>query len=539
MRVITINDVYKLDNYPRVASAVKLARSASSTQNCVVTSHLNGDYFSPCILSALDGGKAMMQGINHALIDYLCIGNHEFDLGAKQLRRNLKAFNGKTINSNVEEEAMRDLPRYDVINIGSRKAVIAGVCTDNKSIYTPPMPAVKPVTESLVSAWMEAQNGTGKGASLFLPMTHQFVAEDKMTAEEIALRHSDIAACMPVILGGHEHSIIVENAGKSKIVKMGEDATHIGIVDIWWTASGELKSSLKQMEATAFSEEPKAEAFARKHQEHLQGIMSKPLFSLDEPMSSKQVRSGESTIASKLLGLVRQGLADEGVEVVLLNAGNIRGKKDYEAGNFLIGDLYSEHPWDNEMAIVSLPGLVLRDCIRASRSGAREMPCFLHADPSTKVSKEHELLEINGEPVEDERLYTVAILVHLLNGMDSIEPLVRHVDGGKGLQVPDEETCRPTKVVILKFCMMDSWRRLLGITSWASHANILNDDEIERKAQQAFEALDSNRNGTVDREECMAFLKSKDVPLVEMMFSSIDMDQDGLVSFEEIKHICF
>jgi hypothetical protein len=74
LRIITINDVYKLDNYPRVATAVESARSSMADLDCVVSSHLNGDFLSPCTLTALDGGKVMSEAVNHACIDFVCLG---------------------------------------------------------------------------------------------------------------------------------------------------------------------------------------------------------------------------------------------------------------------------------------------------------------------------------------------------------------------------------------------------------------------------------------------------------------------------------
>ena len=104
LRMIMINDVYILDNYPKVAAAVVSARKLSESQNCVVTSHLNGDFLSPCIHTALDGGTTMMQALNYAQLDYACLGNHEFDMNKKQLQVRLPIFKGQ-FPRHVQQEA--------------------------------------------------------------------------------------------------------------------------------------------------------------------------------------------------------------------------------------------------------------------------------------------------------------------------------------------------------------------------------------------------------------------------------------------------
>ena len=75
----------------------------------------------PCTLTALDGGKAMTEALNQAGIEYVCIGNHEFDFGFDFFASRMKAFKGKAINSNVENAELASLPRYDILAVGDRK----------------------------------------------------------------------------------------------------------------------------------------------------------------------------------------------------------------------------------------------------------------------------------------------------------------------------------------------------------------------------------------------------------------------------------
>ena len=70
--MLSINDVYILDNYASFAAAVQMHRKLGATLGCVVTSHMNGDFLSPCMHTALDGGTTMMQGLNYAKLDYVC-----------------------------------------------------------------------------------------------------------------------------------------------------------------------------------------------------------------------------------------------------------------------------------------------------------------------------------------------------------------------------------------------------------------------------------------------------------------------------------
>lgn len=530
LRIITVNDVYTLDNYPRVAAAVDTARAATAELDCLVMSCMNGDFLSPCTMTALDGGQAMAKGLGMAKIDYVCLGNHEFDVGYDKLKDQLQYVTGKVVNSNVEVAQLAHLPRYEIVKVGARTVIVGGFCISDKSIYTFPIPTITPTVDACHTVWNDAKEAIGSMPDLFLPMTHQFIADDKATANALA-DHPDLGSRTPCILGGHEHEPFIEKAGKSLIVKVGQDASLIGIVDIWWTEDGNVQCKCNTLKATMFAQESKALAFVQSQNELLNSMMSEEIIQLDNPMSTKDVRFASSALASVLLSYVKRGLTLAGVEIVLLNAANIRGRADYDAGPFTMGDLYKENPWENEMAIVNIPGNVLVESIRFSRAGEGAKARFLHADSDVEISVEtHELIKIDGKVVVPDRLYKVAIIVHLLTGMDSIKPLTDYVAESK-LKIPHVECCKPSKQVVMTVCMRDQWRKFLGYdaTKPETHERI-SPDELNVRTHQVLKTLDENADGRVSKEECVKFLKSRGSYLVAPMIAALDADGDGRIS---------
>jgi UMP-CMP kinase len=195
LRILPINDVYTLENYPHFASAVVAARKAAADLDCKVISTLNGDFLSPCVLTALDGGRAMVQGLNLAEADYVGLGNHELDLGYEGLNARLSETKPTVINSNlvsVQDKAISNdvAPNFATIQIGERWAVMGGFVTDDMSIYAPFLkPKILPVDECLNVAWnsgmtsLRASKQIGSTAlpDLFIPMTHQLTPQDRTT----------------------------------------------------------------------------------------------------------------------------------------------------------------------------------------------------------------------------------------------------------------------------------------------------------------------------------------------------------------------
>ncbi|CAK0845347.1 unnamed protein product, partial [Prorocentrum cordatum] len=78
LRIIAVNDVYLLDNLPRLSTLVAQEANGMPRQNVVTT--LAGDFLAPSLLSSLDFGSGMVTCLNRVPVDYVCFGNHEQDL---------------------------------------------------------------------------------------------------------------------------------------------------------------------------------------------------------------------------------------------------------------------------------------------------------------------------------------------------------------------------------------------------------------------------------------------------------------------------
>lgn len=100
------------------------------------------------------------------------------------------------------------------------------------------------------------------------------------------------------------------------------------------------------------------------------------------------------------------------VDLCLLQGGCIRGRGEYAAGPFTYGDLMAELPFDTEIATIHLPGQVIAESVKRSRSNpCEEHPTYLHFDEDTAFEDPPSLkcIAINGQPFDPNKLYRVAI----------------------------------------------------------------------------------------------------------------------------------
>lgn len=538
LRIVSINDVYDINNYPYVETVIKCLKQTA--EDAVVVSCLNGDFISPCLLTSLDGGKSILDVLGVVNIDYICFGNHEFDVNLEVLKERFKTYQGKCLNSNISNLPIVDssgnhLLKYDIIQVGEHKVTFSGFCTNNTDIFRPGIDlTIQPIFEALQETWAECKNE----ATILIPLTHQTIAEDRELATQIEASE-ELRCKVPVILGGHEHEIYIEEISQSLIVKAGSDAKNVVVVDVWWSVDGNLESAVHLLPATHFDADPNAQMFVEKTQKLLGSLMDVEIFQVKQAMSSHRTRFEPSIVASTLCSYIKNSLED--VDIVMLQGGCVRRNHYYQGGtSFTYGDLLEELPFDTEIATLQVPGQILQDAIYSTRSTPdREAPNFLHADfdviiedyPSLKI------VSINHAAFDPEKIYNLGIYQFLLTGLNEIKPLLDYVNSYGS--VPSLEECLPAKNLILEVCMKNAWRSLVNFQEWDSDGDgNISKMELEQAVNKAFKFLDTNQDGYISPQELQAALAEKtanaDCGLINMMFSTLDTNNDGMVSMEEL-----
>eukprot|EP00439_Symbiodinium_sp_Y106_P055035 s1951_g7.t1 len=232
-----------------------------------------------------------------------------------------------------------------------------------------------------------------------------------------------------------------------------------------------------------------------------------------------------------------KGLQQHGAEVAVMNGGDVRGRADYEAGPFTLGDLYKELAFAEAIAVVPMKGSVLQEAIKFSRTGTEQKPAFLHLDQDCSTDAENNILTINSQPFDPDRKYKVGIQRVLLLGMNSITPLVEF---GTAVGVPDEECCALAKPAIIEVCMKDLWRKLLGFSSWDQNKDgNVEPHELKAGLMKAFKEMDMDQSGLADSAEVESFLRTR-LPgnasgsLAHQLLLAADKDGNGKVQIEEL-----
>jgi 2',3'-cyclic-nucleotide 2'-phosphodiesterase (5'-nucleotidase family) len=502
LRVVSINDVYLLDNLPRLKSLVDRHVRAGGADAYVVV--LAGDFVAPSLLSSIDSGRGMVDCLNAVGVTHVVLGNHEDDIPPEELRQRLSELTATCLGTNVRGSL--GLPTHVIVDVAGRKVGLVGVVMDDPSFYRgKPFGGVE-LLPANAAALAETALLFRAGVASVIPITHQSIGDDR------ALAAAQTAPPFPLVVGGHEHIRTLERVGETWIVKADSEAASAVISDIVWPDGDGLPKVSTRVESVAeYPEDAEVRARVDKHMSAVRELGAATLYwvSPGTTLSSRGSRSRQTTMGTLICSRIRDCL---GAEAALFNGGGIRGERDYPV-RFTYGDVEAEVPFDNEVVVVGLPGRVIAAAIAASRHAAPlESGAFLQVDDNIVVDASNAVVAIAGARFDPERHYQVALIRELLLGLDGVEPLVSWAKENERLVPPDGAGRQPKFVLVQSFAI-GIWRDLGG-----------------------FDAIDADGDDRVTQAEIAAAVARRhpsQVPsavLADLVLRAVDADADRIVS---------
>ncbi|KAI8617574.1 Metallo-dependent phosphatase-like protein [Chytriomyces sp. MP71] len=514
-----MNDVYQLEFLPRLATAITAERASAPDATFLVT--LPGDFISPSLLSSLDKGFGMINMLNKIGVDYVCLGNHEDDVDFATLQNRINQSNFTWINTNIPDLPLKDkemTPLYSVVNVGSKRVVLLGLCTEEEHLYKPGHfggAKILPLNETALKFSLDLQ---ADGHDFMIALTHQEIDRDRELAE---------SQVFPLILGGHEHTPFLEEHGKTHVVKTGMDATKFAVVDIKWTSDPAPPLIQVEMKDTSsFAPNPSAYQLQLKHRKVVDRLKQSVLCHIPDHLilSSEHIRRLPCTMGTFLTTILRNAT---NADCCIVNAGSIRGNKSYRGAKaFTYLDLQTEMPFANEIITLELPGHVIADMVKFSRAPALQNPpvekggYLLVCDQVTWDSASNQVLDIAGKPLGKDRMYKVTTCQLLTTGLDDIKPLLEYL-GFKGKQDASKhvDLIGAKEIIVAHFAEAIWFDFLVG---------------------ERFEDLDRHHEGFVTKEELLAEMTEHfegDNSLSQAVFENVsavaDVDGTGKITRDE------
>eukprot|EP00980_Cylindrotheca_fusiformis_P008587 scaffold1823_cov108-Cylindrotheca_fusiformis.AAC.8 len=503
LRIIQINDVYELDNFPNFKTLVDEKKKCGAGKTLVI---LSGDFVAPSLLSGLDKGRGMIDTMNKCEITHVCFGNHECDIPMDALASRIQESKFKWVNTNMRDIDdilhVKTFP-HDVIDIKSKdkkvkkRIGLLGLLTEDPSVYRPGAfggATIEPVLECTQKYMNEIMDPLK--LDLVVPLTHQRMEPDREFSKKFK---GDI---FPIVVGAHDHEPYDETIEGSRIIKTGMDGHKTAIIDIKWKSPNdkEPEVAIDIVTTQSYSPDRNILKVVQGHKRILNELEAAKLFKIsnwlkggDKVFSTKNNRLGPSTGSMALCSMFRMGMR---ADCCVCNSGAIRAGKVYPEEHewFTWSDLKAEVPFPTELTAVQIPGRVIEETIRYSRRLAVQDPpqssggYLQHCDRIEMDEISCDIQKIAGKPYDPDQMYLLALPIGALKGIDNHVPLLEWVssNGGKGCCSYGDEG-KPAKIVMVEMFSAMMWLDMGSFKQVDENGDgILTRDEVRKRATKVF-----------------------------------------------------
>jgi 5'-nucleotidase len=421
---LQLNDVYSLVPIDGLGG---LARVATLKQQLAAAGHrplliLAGDFLSPSVASSVFKGEQMIAALNAAGLDLATLGNHEFDFGDDLLIQRMREARFEWVVSNVVDTTtgrpIGGAAPYLVKTFGPLKVGFLGLCLDTDEI-TPDKMKHTLIIDPIAAAGQYLPALKRDGADIIVAITHLAFATDRALVE----RYPEI----DVIIGGHEHFLITAIENRTLISKAGSDARTVARIDVNKQPTGTVERFYELLPMTsAIPDDPRTaeviKSFENRLSSELEAVVATTRVPLDAVAS--HVRTSETNLGNIVADAIR---AEAGAELAIVNSGSIRGNRVFPTGPLTRRTLIEIQPFDNVVVKVAMPGRVV---LRALNNGVDRLPAAagmfpqvsglkFTVDTNAPAGNRIRDVQVNGQPLQPDRTYTVAIPDFVLLGGDS------------------------------------------------------------------------------------------------------------------------
>ncbi|KAL6074461.1 Snake venom 5'-nucleotidase, variant 2 [Balamuthia mandrillaris] len=424
--LLHFNDVYDVEpaakepvgGATRFATALKTLRQQASSPPLVLFS---GDVFNPSLLSAITKGKHMVNVMNELHIQASVYGNHEFDFGVEQLRKNVSQCNFPWLMSNLIDTAT-GLPfagghRHLVLPWNGLKVGLIGLVEQEWLVTLAYLPESVEYRDFVTEGQALVEELKDKeGCDLVIALTHMRAPNDNRLAKGVPR--------LDLILSGHDHFYEVwqEPTHNTTIVKSGTEFRYISQVELFLDSNSpnhKPRVITKKIEVTKeFEEDENMKQILSCFQEMMNTKLNKVIGRTSVMLDARNafVRTGETNLGSMICDIMRTTM---GADVALLNSGTIRSDSSYGPGDIKLKDLMTILPFADTIVIIEVTGQQLWD---AFENGVSKWPLQEGEAPFHEVKSIIILQECSSESTgkrvvrsrrEEEKEESIAFIMSL------------------------------------------------------------------------------------------------------------------------------
>ena len=394
-----------------------------------------GDAVQGTLFFTLYGGEVEMKAMNNLGYDIAILGNHDFDNGMETMARNVAMSDADWLATNYEfaDTAVRSLFKpFKIYEYGDRKVGFIALNLDPEGMIAEGNADGVKYLDAVEAAnaaawWLKHQ----EGADVVVAVSHLGYENVPAPSDQDVIRNT---RNIDVVLGGHSHTLLSPGSGREWITNADGDS----VLVTQNAKSGEYITEVTidldsvGLKLPAYRQVRLGNGYDRQTDEQLAAVIAPYRKGVDDLMGKVIGKTARELPNDKpgLLNFVSDFVAAKGgkllgrpVDLALMNVGSLR--RGLPKGDVTQGMIISMQPFTNKILVMKLSGKDLKEAmdVYAARGGDGVSEAVdVTYDPSTgKVVS----LTVDGKPVDDEKIYTVATIDYLAGGGDYMVPLKR------------------------------------------------------------------------------------------------------------------
>lgn len=440
------------------ASAVgimKRAEELAKTQGDAFLKIDAGDIFQGTLVGTLSKGKVMVEYMNRVGYDAVVPGNHDFDLGADNLRELIAASDFPWVSCNiVNKETGRlwePLQRYVVKKVNSVRIGFTGVTTvgtEHMSFpeniaglhFMPEIPALQATVDTLRKKekvdLVVVMVHTGLPYDVregYRELLQTSVADVQQRGYANAMEIAHFVSGIDVLLGGHlhrgyreawedpvNHTICIQNYGNGGNLgwlKVKIDPRVRAIVGYDYPAD---ENSLLLLQEDQFWPDSSVTAYIQSQQKIYEKGFKDVIGSTQTALTRAGV--GESPMYNLVTDAMRQHLK---ADFSFTNYGGIRA--DLKVGPITREDVFKVLPFGNQLVEFRAEGRFLKkiieEKIRGNRRGMAISGAKIVFSKNLPDGQRVVSFLINGQPLQPDKIYRVVTSDYLMEGNSGLSIL--------------------------------------------------------------------------------------------------------------------
>ena len=379
-----------------------------------------GDTFHGMPMITISKGENLVPLLNEAGLDAMTAGNHDFNYGSEQLERLAKQLKFPLLDANVVRRKNGKLlfKPYKIFNVNGIKVGVFGLSTPETAYKTNPKNVTTVEFLNPVNVSKEMIKKLRPKCDVLIALMHMGVdASSEFTSERIARETDGI----DLIVDGHSHTALPEGIRikDTLIVQTGCYEHFLGRATIEVedhkivSKKAELLNA-EEIKAICPTPDKKILDLLKVAHDKADKLLDEVVAHSDKELSSERllVRRNESELGNLAADAMRWAAKSD---IAIANGGGLRA--DLPKGDVRKRNTMAIFPFGNTLRVAEIKGSTIREMLEhsveyypASFGGFLDVSGMTFSYDPTKPAKHRvEKISIGGQPLDENKIYTIAL----------------------------------------------------------------------------------------------------------------------------------